>query len=198
MPFGADDPWSMNLYVYLPTNPPSPTLFAGFGGTPTGTGRFVGRFNGIHLWGGDNVDVGTSTQYRYGHWQMVTATYSGTELKLYRNGVEVAGGTPSFEDAEERITIAGWNPWGNRLNGLVDNFTLYHGVLTRNEISALAEILPVEGDLDWNDIVDTADLSMFAPDWLIQDDCENPSDLTGDCNIDLSDFAVIAGNWMKL
>ena len=201
LPLGAADPWSINYYINLYSDPGSPTLFTGFGGTPTGSGRFVGRFNGVHFWGGDNIDVASnpSRQYRYGHWQMVTATYSGSELKLYYNGEQVGSGSPSnFVDAEERVTIAGWNPWGRHMNGLVDNFEIYRGVLTRAEIAALAEVVPMEGDMNWDGTVDVSDLPDFALDWLTLGDCTSPSDLTGDCDVTLDDFAVVAENWLKV
>lgn len=204
LPLGASDTWSMNLYVNLEANPASPTLLAGFGGTPEGTGRFIGRFNGIHFWGGDNIDVQGLRQYRYGHWQMVTATYSGDTLTLYHNGVELNSGNvapgeaDTFLDAAEFVTIAGTNPWGNRFTGLVDDFTLYKGVLSRAQIAALAAVLPMAGDMDWNDTVDVLDLPTFVQDWLVQNDETSPSDFTGDRNVDLEDFAVLAGNWMKV
>lgn len=199
LPLGADDPWSMNFYVNLASNPSSPTLFAGFGATDIGTGRWVGRFNGVHFWGGNNIDVSSSRQYRYGQWQMVTATYSGTELALYLNGELLATGSPSgFVDAAERVSIAGWNPWGNHMNGLVDDFTLYSGVLSRGEIAALAAALPAAGDMDWNGTVEVADLPAFVLDWLVENNCTSPSDLTGDCRVDLEDFAVMAENWLSV
>ena len=198
LPLGAAEPWSMNYYIYLPTNPASPTLFAGFGGTPAGSGRWIGRFNGVHFWGGDNVDVSSSKQYRYGHWQMVTAVYSGTELKIYHNGVQISSGSPSFIDAEERVTIGGWNPWNNLPNCIMDNFEIYNGVLSRAQIAALAAAIPMEGDMDWNGTVDILDLPTFVEDWLVQNDETSPSDLTGDNNVDLEDFAVLAENWLKV
>jgi hypothetical protein len=199
LPFAAGDTWSMNLYINLDSNPTSPTLFAGFGGTETGTGRFVGRFGGVHFWGGNNIDVSSSKQYRYRNWQMVTATYSGTELKLYLNGVELNSGSPNnFVDAVNFVTIAGWNPWGNRFTGLVDNFELYRGVLGRADIAALAAALPIPGDMDWNGTVDVLDLPIFVSDWLISNDCNSPSDFTGDCKVNLDDFAVVAENWLTV
>jgi hypothetical protein len=199
LPFGADDLWSMNLYVYLPRNPASPTLFAGFGATDTGTGRWVGRFNGVHFWGGNNIDVSSSKQYRYGHWQMLTATYSGTELKLYLNGIEVASGSPSgFLETAQRVTIGGWNPWGNYLRATIDDFTIYKGVLPRAQIVAMAEALPIDGDMDFNGTVDIHDLPLFVADWLVEYDETTPSDFTGDRKVNLDDFAVFAENWMKV
>lgn len=202
LPLGAAEPWSMNLYVYLPAAPPSsPNLFAGFGDTDQGTGRYIGYFNHIHFWGGHNVDVAASQQYRYGHWQMITVTYSGTELKLYKDGQEIASGAPGFIDAAASVNIAGlypWNSYANRMNGMVDNFTLYKGVLTRSEIAALAEILPMEGDMDWNGTVDISDLMSFVADWLTPYDLTSPSDFTGDGYVTLDDFAVVAENWLQV
>lgn len=200
LPLAAADTWSMNMFVDLEQDPGSPTLFGGFGGTPMGTGRYVGRFFGVHFWGGDNIDVSASQQYRFGHWQMVTVTYNGAELKLYHNGVEVAAGTPApgaILDAEQRVTVGGWNPWGRRIDGLVDNFEIYNGVLTRAEIQALADAIPMDGDMDWDYIVDVMDLPLFAAEWLAEAVCTSPSDFTGDCKVNLDDFAVIAENWLK-
>lgn len=202
LPLGADDPWSMNLYVYLPDAPSSsPTLLAGFGDSDDGTGRFIGYFDNIHLWGGHHTDLATNEQYRYGHWQMVTVTYSTSELSLYHNGIKIASGSPDFIDAAESVNIAGLYPWGSsntRMNGLVDNFALYSGVLNRTEIMALAAAIPMEGDMDWNGTVDTLDLSDFFADWLMPYNRTSPSDLTGDGYVTLEDFAVVAENWLKL
>lgn len=199
LPLAADAKWSMNFFVNLPSNPASPTLFAGFGGTARGVGRHLGRFNGVHFWGGDGIDVASSKQYRYGHWQMITATYSGTELKLYHNGIEVASGSPSgLLDAAETVTIGGLVPWNHPVNATIDDFTLYNGVLTRSQILAMAEALPIDGDMDWNGTVDVYDLPLFVADWLVENDETSPSDFTSDRNVNLDDFAVFAENWMKV
>ncbi len=199
LPLGSDDTWTMNFYLYLSANPSSPTLFTGFGGSDTGTGRYVGRFNGIHFWGGHNIDVASTHQYRYGDgdWQMVTASFDGMGLKLYHDGVLVAQGPANLLSASEFVTIGGLNPWNHRMNGMVDDFSIYNRVLTDNEIAALAEALPSRSDLDWSGAVDTGDLASLIETWLIENDCDQPTDLNGDCDIDLSDYGVMASEWLK-
>jgi len=199
LPLAADATWSMNFFVNLPTNPTSPTLFVGFGGTDKGVGRHLGRFNGVHFWGGSDIDVLSSKQYRYGHWQMITATYSGRDLKLYHNGIEVASGTPTgLLEASQMVTIGGLAPWNNPVNATFDDFTLYRGVLTRSQILAMAESLPMDGDMDFDGTVDLYDLPLFVAEWLVENDETSPSDFTGDRKVDLEDFAVFAGNWMQV
>ena len=196
LPLSASDLWSMNLYVNLPAEPANLTLFAGFGGSGgTGAFRYIGHFGQLWFWG-DNIDL-FGGPYRCGHWQMMTVTYDGTTLRIYLNGDEVASGPPNnaFVDASEFVTVAGLTPWNNPMEGLVDNFTLYRGVLTRTEIAALAAILPPTGDLDWDGLVNFADLLLWVPHWLDPlDDC-SPYDFNGDGAVNALDFAELADNY---
>ncbi|MBN2063430.1 MAG: discoidin domain-containing protein [Sedimentisphaerales bacterium] len=196
LPLSASSPWSMNMFINLPTNPASPTVIAGFGGQAVGGGRFFGRWaNGVHFWGGDNTDVQSFTQYTYGKWQMVTAVFDGTTLTMYRNGEVVSTATPTLIDAAPAVTIAGILRW-NLVNATVDDFSIYSGVLSRTEIADMLAKLPMDGDLDLSGIVDVADLGEFVEEWLATNDNTNPADFTGDANVDLLDFAVLAENWL--
>jgi hypothetical protein len=196
LPLSGSDKWSMNFYTYLPQDIPSPTLLAGFGGQDTATGRWIGRFNGVHMWGGHNVDVASTSQYRRGHWQMVTCTYNGDEMKLFHDGVEVAAGYPNFIDAPAFVSLAGQVPWDNLFNGVIDDFTFYRGVLTRTEIATLAEAIPAEGDMNVDGTVNAIDLPIFAAEWLAADDCNQVADFTGDCDVTIEDYAVFGSSWV--
>ncbi len=52
----------------------------------TGKGRYFTKFpGGINLWIA-NRDVQTDTPLDIGKWQMLTATYDGKVMRLYKNG----------------------------------------------------------------------------------------------------------------
>lgn len=78
-------------------------------------------------------DVTTLTS---GTWYFYAATFSGTTLKLYRNGVlidsrsDYTSGTPANG---QQLFVGGWN--GVNFNGVFDEVRLYTRVLSGNEIS---------------------------------------------------------------
>ncbi|MGE4285516.1 MAG: LamG-like jellyroll fold domain-containing protein, partial [Phycisphaerae bacterium] len=50
--------------------------------------------------------------------------------------------------------------------GLLDEFTVWNGQLQAHQIQELAAIVPPKGDIDSDLLTDTADLDLFAADWL--------------------------------
>ena len=78
----------MNLMLKIDKQPPNRTVLAGFGALvdETGHGRYLAKFaNGIHFWS-SHRDVESTESLDVKKWQMLTATYDGTTLRLYKNG----------------------------------------------------------------------------------------------------------------
>ena len=77
-------------------------------------------------------------------WAHVAGTYDGTEMKLYRNGAEVAalaatGAIPVTANALHLGTkSAGSGTVGNFLNGSLDDVRLYARALSGGEVASLA------------------------------------------------------------
>ena len=53
----------------------------------------------------------------------------------------------------------------------------------------------IVGDFDSSDTVDLYDLVKMAQSWFLND-CDNVANISGDCDIDEEDLAVLAGNWL--
>ena len=201
LPLAKELPWSINMYIYVDYVPESLTMLFNMGGYTTGTGRYIGKIgDNVRFWGGDNLDVSSSTPYRYGHWQMITVTYNGDVMKMYQDGVLIGtNDNPSnIADCEAYVALGDRAPWGGGKYGAgtYDNVSIYNGVLNRSEILAMVAELPAEGDFNTDDTVDVADMATFAGYWLVEGDVVCPADFTGDSNVTLDDFAVIANNWL--
>ncbi len=198
LPLAATDQWSINMYINSQEIPGGASLFGGFGGSAVGTGRFVGDFNGVHFWGGDNTDLGAPVRQLFAQWQMVTVTYTGSNMYMYLNGQPIAAAYGlTLEDAAEFVTLNGMNGWGYNFNGLVDDYTIYTGVLTRAEMATLAERVPAVGDFDMNGVINTVDLAELAGEWLVDVTTPVVADLNDDSSVDLLDVAILAESWMQ-
>ncbi|MHC4192585.1 MAG: S8 family serine peptidase [Planctomycetota bacterium] len=102
-------------------------------------------------------------------------------------------------------TVFGENDTQNNLVkcDIITNATGYHQIeitntsASKNRDYGLAfEVLPpIAGDLDINYVVDSADLYLFASQWL-RTGADLEADLFLDESIDMRDFAVFAQNWL--
>jgi hypothetical protein len=74
-----------------------------------------------------------------GAWHLVTATYDGTNKKIYINGALVAtvAGTGVIGTNPESVFIGTRGSWENFFNGLIDDARIYNRALTATDVLAL-------------------------------------------------------------
>ncbi|MGE4286750.1 MAG: LamG-like jellyroll fold domain-containing protein [Phycisphaerae bacterium] len=142
--------------------------------------------NGELRFGTPTENVSTNFNSYYAQWVLVTITDSATEgAVVYINGLRVDGDplvTPVVTDAP--ILIGSNYPnldgtYGDLFNGSIDDVRIFNYALSAGEAAML-----------YYDVVQTPI-------------CMDPSaevvkfDVTGDCKVDLADFAEFAGDWLN-
>jgi alpha-mannosidase len=152
LPLGADapvaaaSPWTLNLWLWTDTQPGDYTLIAGFGNARdrSGVQRYLARFpEGLHFWG-SSVDISTRVPLDLGRWQMLTATFDGSTMKVFKDGRELASENVRLADAAPVARIGPPAPWsyGHRLAGKVAGFTLWNQALPPQSVAALHTLGP--------------------------------------------------------
>lgn len=146
LPTKAHDKWSMNVFVKMSAQPPNRTILAGFGSCTDSAGkaRYLAKFgSGIHFWS-SNRDVPTRTAFDLNRWQMITLTYDGSILRIYKDGQRIAEGASALADDENSIAILPQDPWERlrQFDGDVRNFTVWNVALGDEAISALSKDMP--------------------------------------------------------
>ncbi len=145
LPYEGTDPWTINQFVYLNQQPEELTVISGFGsGADTGgEQRFLIKFHdGIHFWGSD-VDVTTGVPFDLNKWQMITLTFDGATLKIYKNGQIIKTSPVSLNDAASTVQIGTHGPWNNfHMNGKVAGFTLWNSALSAADVQAQMAHMP--------------------------------------------------------
>ena len=145
LPTASDDPWTINQFVYMDKQPEELTVIGGFGSgadTP-GQQRFLIKFHdGIHFWGG-NVDVTTGVPFDLGKWQMVTLTFDGKTLTIYKDGAVIKTAPISLDDAADVVKIGVSGPWNSfHFAGKVAGFTIWNSALAPAAVKALLTNMP--------------------------------------------------------
>ena len=150
LPVGAHDPWTLNFFVRADQQPENRTLIAGFGGTEDvpGHGRYLSKFaNGIHYWTASR-DGETATPLDLGRWQMLTAAYDGTTVRLYKDAVLIGSATLALEPDESVVNIAPLEPWDHqrRFRGKVGKVTIWKEALPPAALATLLNDAPAGSD----------------------------------------------------
>ena len=96
--------------------------------------------NQIDLWTAAGGSVSATVQLPYGKWSHLAATGSGTELKIYVNGRELASGgssTASYgsNSYEFKIGEGVLDPSGDYFDGRIDDVRVYGRLLCPDEIN---------------------------------------------------------------
>gem|GEM_PF-308320 len=144
LPVAATDAWSINAFVWIDQQIPELTILGGFGDAvsaePRGCQRYLTKMReGIHFWG-SAVDVNAGQPFDLGRWQMVTLTYDGREVALYKDAKRLFANPETLADAAGVVTLTPIDHWKkiNRFAGKLDEFTLWRGALSQEQIETLA------------------------------------------------------------
>ncbi len=140
LPTGGTDPWTINQFVYMDTQPAELTVLGGFGDAKDAPGqeRFLIKFHdGIHFWGG-NVDITTGVPFDLGRWQMVTLTFDGKTLTIYKDAAAIKTAAITLDDAADAVRLGATGPWNaNRFAGRIAGFTVWNSALKPAAVKAL-------------------------------------------------------------
>jgi alpha-mannosidase len=144
LPTKAKDAWTINLFVRTDKQPEDRTVIAGFGvceDTVEGGARYLTKFsNGVHFWS-RNRDVPGRTPLDLGRWQMLTATYDGRILRLFKDGRKIGEREVELSDDENAVRFAPPDPWEKkrRFEGEIREFTIWSAALSEDAIRSLED-----------------------------------------------------------
>lgn len=144
LPSRAGDAWTMNLRVKPDGQPENLTLIAGFGDARdggAGSGRYLAKFaGGIHFWS-SNRDVETGVPLTPGVWQVLTATYDGRTLRLYKDGRAIGSGEIALASDAPVARVRPLDAWERkrRFAGGIEAFTIWNAALSPRAVARLAE-----------------------------------------------------------
>ena len=151
LPVLKTDQWTMNALVKADARPADRVIIAGFGqdAGEGGSSRYLAVFpDGIRLWLGAQGEVKTNSPLDLGRWQMLTATYDGETLSVYKDGQPLMKKRLGLaSDSEASVSVGTVDPWDHQrtFNGSVQDFTIRRGALNENEVKELlGETRPVE------------------------------------------------------
>ncbi|AIE84359.1 glycoside hydrolase family 38 C-terminal domain-containing protein [Fimbriimonas ginsengisoli] len=146
LPTNAKAPWTINLFCRADATPEPRTMIAGFGRAidgRTGTGRYFTVFDrGINFWSA-NKDVATSVRLDLGKWQMLTATYDGSTMRLYKNGQQIAAEQVDLENDQAQARVYPPDAWERKrtFQGDIRDFTIWDQDLSPAAVRRLWETL---------------------------------------------------------
>jgi alpha-mannosidase len=147
LPVLKNDNWTMNLFVKTAAKPNGRVLIAGFGPAADdndkgGSERYIEvSTDGIRFWPGGK-DFITNSPLDLGRWQMLTATYNGDTLALYKDGQVIGKSRMGFSaDADGTVSAGPLDPWDHQrtFQGSVRDFTIRRENLTSAEVKQLFE-----------------------------------------------------------
>jgi len=206
----APEGYAFSLSGYIKTSDPEGPIFSmrppgilsvyvGFDGADSVPGhfRFISAAGGLRRITGPRVDDG-----RWHHFAVTRSRFGRVEL--YVDGV-FAGATDDFGSAytlgqgafgTDLVWLADWSATHPaeqlHLDGLIDQVTIWSGVLLPSQIEALSAIVPARGDLNEDGSVDLTDLRLLAEGWLTS---AVPADVDRSGRADMEDFGVLSQDW---
>jgi alpha-mannosidase len=146
VPVEASHPWTINQWVFVDSEPADLTVVGGFGDgrDHNGSERFLIYNRGqLYFWG-SNIDIASRRPLDHHRWQMVTLTYDGTNLRIYKDGQLATTAMAKLKDAAGLVWLAPTGPWGNRtrLKGRIAGFTIWDAALPDESVKALLRSAP--------------------------------------------------------
>jgi alpha-mannosidase len=146
LPIEADATWTENVFVLTEQRPAPMTILAGFGNASdmAGTQRFFAELRGgIGFWG-SGADLTTGIPLDPGKWQMLTATFDGKTLRIYKDARLIKSGDMDFDNAAPIARLAPPGPGGDahRFEGKLAGFAIWNRELDPASIERLMEQIP--------------------------------------------------------
>lgn len=141
-------------------------------------------------------------------WVHVAATYDGTAMKLYQNGILV-GSTPASGDITQAPSVPlriGINPGDYRgWDGAIDDVRIYNRALTTEELDDVMNKVPFEpqynADLNDDGSVNLIDYGMLSDQWsstgCADPDWCNGADINRDSTVDSDDMTIFTNLWLE-
>jgi hypothetical protein len=141
LPASGNSKWTINFFAWFDAAPEPHTILGGFGDAAESTGsqRYLTNFpNGIHFWA-SHVDVDTGVPYDVGKWQMITATFDGNAVSLYKNALLLKNVEIKLHDAVPVANIAPLGPWptARRMVGKIAGFRIWDTALPPDDVAKL-------------------------------------------------------------
>ena len=144
LPVKAGQPWTMNCFIKMDKQPENRTLIAGFGRTAKttgGDGRYLAKFSGgAHFWS-HHGDLSSKTPLDVGKWQMLTVTFDGKTVRMYKDGALIGENEGELAEDENVVRIAPLDPWEKerRFEGEIRAFTIWDQALTEDALTSLRD-----------------------------------------------------------
>jgi alpha-mannosidase len=134
LPLQSGDTWTLNMLVKPDQTPDNRSFMAGFGhGADSqngGTGRYFSVFDDSVTF---RTGVRTGSPLEVGRWQMLTATYDGKTLTIYKDGDPIGNQDVELgNDSESSVNIG-----TATFHGAVQDFTIRRGAFTAAEVKQL-------------------------------------------------------------
>ncbi|MBL8886334.1 MAG: chitobiase/beta-hexosaminidase C-terminal domain-containing protein [Phycisphaerales bacterium] len=144
LPMKGSQPWTINCFVKMDKQPDNRTLIAGFGRTAKttgGDGRYLAKFSGgAHFWS-HHGDLSSTSAFELGRWQMLTATFDGKTVRLYKDGTLIGENEGELADDENVVRIAPIDPWEKerRFGGEIRSFTIWDQALSADALQSVRD-----------------------------------------------------------
>jgi hypothetical protein len=147
LPIKADASWTINVFARVNEIPPDHTTLAGFGndsGAIPHTQRFIVKMHDSIAFWGNNVDVGSGVAFDVGKWQMITETFDGDTVRIYKNAKLIKSDSISLNDAAPITRLAPPGPWAeaHRFVGKLAGFAIWNRELDSQSIQRLMMKMP--------------------------------------------------------
>ena len=109
-----------------------------------GTGRYFVNFaDGLAFWlAGEDIKTHVKVEPR--RWQMLTATYDGMTVTLYKDGNRIAAAPRTLPADTAVVGLGIVDPWerGNKLDGEIRDFNIWTSALAPGAVKALQRTGP--------------------------------------------------------
>jgi alpha-mannosidase len=146
LPTAGKSHWTINMFVKMDRQAGDLTILGGFGSGQDegGAERFIIENDGhIYFWG-SNVDIDSGVPYDLNRWQMITATYDGKVVRLYKDGKEIKSDAAELNDAVNMVRLATPPAWenGHRFAGSIAGMTVWNEALSPSFLATLTAGAP--------------------------------------------------------